>query len=88
MRPDAVIDQVGVAMDDPHLAIIDAERLGADLRHRGLEALAERGAAGDQFDRAAAVDRDLGIVGRAAPALLQEDGDAGADRLAGARVGA
>src|ERR1700683_732826 len=83
MRPDAVLDQVGLAMNDAHAAIVDAEGLGADLRHDGLETLAERGAAGDQLHRAGAVDRDLGIVGRAAPAFLQEDGDARAYRLAG-----
>ena len=80
--------QVGLAVNDPHAAVIDAERLGADLRHGGLEALAERGAAGDQLDRAGAVDRNLGIVGRPAPALLQKDRDPGPDRLARARGGA
>ena len=37
MRADAVIDQVGLAVDHAHALVVDAERLGADLRHRGLE---------------------------------------------------
>ena len=59
MRADAVIDAVGLAVDDAHAPVVDAERLGADLRHGGLETLAERGAAGDQLDRAAAVSTEI-----------------------------
>ena len=36
--------------------VVDAERFGANLRHRGLEALPQRRAAGDQFDRAGRID--------------------------------
>ena len=38
-------------------AIIDAERVGANLRDHGLDALADRSRAGDDLDRAAGVDR-------------------------------
>ncbi len=64
-------------------SIVDADHLGGDLRHHGLEALAERGAAGDHLDGAGGVDRDPDAVGRPEPALLHEHGDAGADQLAG-----
>ena len=82
MRADAVVDQVGLAVDHAHALVVDAERLGANLRHRRLEALPQRRAAGDQFHRAVGIDLDLGVVARAAAALLHEDRDAGADQFA------
>ena len=69
-------------MDDADTAIIGAERLGADLRHDGLEALADRGAAGDDFDMAGRIDEDLGAVRRAEPAFLEKHRKPGADQLA------
>ena len=39
--------------------VIDAEHVGGDLRHHGLEALADRGAAGDDLDRARGVDLEI-----------------------------
>ena len=48
--PMPILDPVGAAVHDPHAAIIDAERLGADLRDHGLEALSDRSAAGDDLD--------------------------------------
>ena len=71
-----------MAVDHPHAPVIDAERLGADLRHRRLEPLAERRAAGYHLDVAVGVDGDPRPVGGAAPALLDEHADAGADQLA------
>ena len=53
MRADAVLDAVGLAVGDADAPVVDAQHLGADLRHHGLEALAERRAAGDELDRAA-----------------------------------
>ena len=41
-RADAALDAVGLAVDDAHLPVIDAERIGADLREHGLDALADR----------------------------------------------
>ena len=65
------------------LPVVDAERVGADLRHHGLEALAERGAAGDHLDHAGGVDLDAHAVGGPEPALLDEHRKTGADQLAG-----
>ncbi len=83
MRADAELDAVGLAVGDAHAPVVDAQHLGADLRHHGLEALAERGAAGDELDHARGVDLDPHAVGRAEPALLDEHRKAGADHLAG-----
>ena len=83
MRADAVGDAVGLAVGHAHAPVVDAQNLGADLRHHGLEALAERGAAGDELDRARAIDLDPHAVGRPEPALLDEHRKAGTDRLAG-----
>ena len=68
---------------DPHPAIIDAQSVGADLRHDRLKALPERGSAGDDLDDACLVDRNPDRIARAETALLDKNGDAGADRLAG-----
>ena len=59
VRADAEGDAVGLAVDHAALLVIDAERVGGNLRHHGLEALAERGAAGHDFDRAGRVDRNF-----------------------------
>ncbi len=83
MRADAVGNAVGLAVHDADAPIIDAKRLGADLRHRRLEALADRGAAGDDLDGAAGVDRNPRAVGRSAAAFFDEQCDAGAYCFAG-----
>ena len=83
MRADAVGDAVGLAVHDPHAAVIDAERIGADLRHRRGEALPDIGAAGDQLDRAGGIDADARAVGGAEPALVDKHADPGADQFAG-----
>ena len=88
VRADAVLDAVGLAEHDPHPAVIDPERLGADLRHHRVDALPDRRAAGHQLDRAGRIDADPGAVERAEPALLDEHRDAGADQLAGVAAAA
>jgi hypothetical protein len=50
VRADAVLDAVGLAVDDAHLLHVGAEHLGGDLRHHGLKALPDRSAAGDDLD--------------------------------------
>ena len=83
MRADAIGDAVGLAVDHAAMLVIDAERIGGDLRHHGLETLAERGAAGDDLDHARCVDGNFHAVGRTKPALFDEHGDADADQFAG-----
>src|SRR6185437_2057216 len=80
---DAVIDAIGLAVDDADAAVIDAERFRRDLRHHRLEALAERGAAGHELDIALGIDAHARAVRGAAAAFLEKDGDAAADCLAG-----
>ena len=52
MGTDAKRDPVGLPVDDAYAAVVDAERLRADLRDHGLEPLSDRRAAGDDLDRA------------------------------------
>ena len=82
MRADAERDAVGLPVNHAAAPVIDAERVGGDLRHDGLKALAERGAAGDDLDHARRIDRYVHAVGRAEPAFLDEHRDADADQLA------
>ena len=49
----AFVDAVGLAVHDLDAGVVDAERLGGDLRDHGFHALADRGDAGDDFDGAA-----------------------------------
>ena len=51
-------DPVRLPMGNTDFPVIDPERVGADLRHHGLHALADRSGAGDDLDRAVAVHRD------------------------------
>src|SRR5271166_3958397 len=83
MRPDTVLDPVGLPVNDPHPAVVDTQRVGRDLRHHRLETLPDRGAAGDDFDSAGSVDRDRDPVEGTQTALLDKDGETGPDRLAG-----
>ena len=78
---DAILDAVGLSRHDPHLAVVHADRAGADLRHRRGEALADRRAAGHQLDRAGAVDGDARAVEWSKPAFLDKDGDARPDQF-------
>ena len=69
-------------------AVIDAERIGADLRHRGLEALPDRGAAGDQLDRARRIDRRCcALSDGPSPLFSTKMRKAGADQFAARRGG-
>ena len=79
----ASVDAVGLPVHDADGAVIDAERIGADLRHRRLHALAERGDAGDHFDGAVGGNFDAHGVEGAEAAFLHEHGHAGADVFAG-----
>src|SRR6516162_11347628 len=83
MRADPVLDPVGMPVHDPHPAIIDAQRIGSDLRHHGLKALSDRRAAGHDFDSTLMVDRDRDPIGRTETALLDKDRETGANRFAG-----
>ena len=51
-RAHAFVDAVGLPVHDLDAGIVDAERLGADLRHHRLDALADRGDAGNHLDGA------------------------------------
>ncbi len=62
--------------------VVDAERVGADLRHHGLDPLPDRSGAGDHLDQAGAVDRQPHAVERSEPALLDEDRQPRADAFA------
>jgi hypothetical protein len=83
VRADAETNALGLPMHDAHTAVVDAERLGTDLRHRGLEALTDRGAAGHHFHVAPLVHRDECIVRRTLAALLKKQCYAGAHNVAG-----
>ena len=83
MGPKAEFDAIGSPVNDTDLAIIDAERLGTNLSHDGLEALADGCAAGDDLDVAGDVDVDLGPVERSEPALLDEEAEPRADEFPG-----
>ena len=82
----ALVDAVGLAVDDAHADVIDAKRVGADLRHRRLHALADRGDAGNHLDGAVVCDLDAHGVERAEPAFLHEHRKAGADCFAAPRA--
>jgi hypothetical protein len=72
MGADAERNAVGLAMNDAAAPVVDAKRVGGNLRHHGLESLAERGAPGQDLDRAGGIDRNSHAVGRTEPALLDE----------------
>ena len=74
---------IGPSVDDGHTAVVDAQRIAANLRHHRLEPLPERGASGHDFDLPRMVDRNSDPIGRAEPAFLNENGNACPDRLAG-----
>src|SRR5262252_2375316 len=83
MGADTVWDAVSLPRDDPYTAVVDAERVGTDLRHGRREALADRRAASHQLDSAAAVDADTRPVQRSKPAFLDKDGEPRPDQFAG-----
>ena len=75
---------VGAAVHDPHGSVVHAERIGANLCHHRLDALAERSRAGHHFHHARAIDRHPHAVERPEPALLHEKRKARANALADA----
>src|ERR1700722_19710626 len=82
MRANAESDAVGLAVDNAAALIIDTERIGGDLRHDGLKALAERGAASDDLNHPGLVDEILPTIGRTEPALSHKHRAADADKSA------
>src|SRR5437870_9801964 len=83
MRADAILDPIGLSIDDPYAAIIDTERVGADLGHCGRKPLPDIGAAGHQLDRACGVDTDARAVDWAEPAFVDKNADPGPHQFAG-----
>ena len=81
-RAHAVLDAVSLAVDDADAAVIDAKRLGADLRDHRFNALTDRGGAADDFHRAVGIDADFDLIERTEPALLDKHRDAGAHQFA------
>src|SRR5262249_56389205 len=77
-------DAVGSAVHDPHTPIIDAERIGADLRHYRFDALAERSRPGHDLDHTRSVDRYPHAVEWPEPALLDKEGKSRPDAFAAA----
>ncbi len=75
VRPDPLRDAIGLTMHHANIAVIDAQSFGANLRHRGLEALAQRRTAGDELDLAGGIDACLCAVGGTASTFLQKKGD-------------
>jgi len=61
-------------VNDANLPVVDAKRVGADLRYRCFDALSDRCGAGDDFDRAAGVDGNVNAIEWAKAALLDKDG--------------
>src|SRR4051812_32188231 len=83
MRADAIGDAISLTVGDTYAPVVDSQHLGADLRHHGLEALAERRAAGDELDRARGVDLDPHAIRGAQATLLHEHRKPGADGFSG-----
>ena len=81
--PHAIGDLVGLAVHDPDAPIVDAQRIGANLRDHGLDALPDRGRAGDDLDSARCIDRDPHPVERTEAAFFDEHAKPDTDRFAG-----
>ncbi len=82
MRADAERDAIGLAVNDAAAPVIDAERVGGNLRHHRLKPLPERRAAGDDIDHAGRIDGNSHAVGRAEPALLDKHRKPDPDKFA------
>ena len=82
MGADAESSAIGLAMDHTNPAIVDAERLRANLRHDRFEALPDGGAASDQLDVAVGVDRGPRSIRWSASAFVEEDTQSNPDELA------
>ena len=62
MGADSVIDPVRLTMNNANTAIVSPKVFGGNLRHRGFKTLADRGAAGNDFNKAFIVDENLGAI--------------------------
>ncbi len=81
-RTHAIGDAIGLAVHDADAAVVDAERIGANLRDHRLDPLPDRGGAGDNLDGARRIDRDPNAVERTEAALLHEHRETDSDRFA------
>src|SRR6185295_11932840 len=72
-------DTVGAAVLDPHAPVVDAERIRADLRHHGLDALAEGCRTGHDLDETRRTNVHPHAVERTEAALLDEEAEARPD---------
>src|SRR5262249_54308388 len=70
------------AVDNTDPAIVELQRICANLRDHRLEALAERCPSGNDFDDAVMVDRNLHAIARPEAALLDKYRKSGSHRLA------
>ncbi len=78
----AFADAVGLTVNDAHTCVVHTKRVGANLRHRRLHTLPERGDAGDHLDRAIICHLDAHGIEWAEAAFLHEDGNASANLFA------
>ena len=69
-------------MGHAHAPVVDAQRVGGDLREHGLHALPQRRRAGDHVERTVRGHAYAGDIDGAQAALFQEEGEADADRFA------
>ena len=74
---------IRLAVDDAHAPVIDAERIGADLRHHGLDALPNRRRPGNHLHGPGLVNAEVNALGRPKTALFHEHREPGADCFAG-----
>src|SRR5437016_14574509 len=82
MSADTIGDAVGLTMNDRDAAIIDAESLGADLRHYGLEPLPQGRPARHELDRTRNIHAEAHAVLGTQPGLFDEIGQARAHQFA------
>src|SRR5271166_1814919 len=82
MGADAVRDAVSLAVNDTNFFVVHTDGVRTDLRHHRLKALADRRAAGNEFDCAIGVDAGARPISGTAAAFIEEDGHAEADGFA------
>ena len=85
---DAVLDAIRLPRHHLHPPVVGPQRIGADLRHRGGETLADRRTASHQLDRAGGIDGDPGAVHWSKPAFLDEDRESAPYQFAGGAAAA
>ena len=62
MGTNAVINPVGLAVDDANATIVSAEVFGSNLGHRGFKTLADRRTTGNDLNKPFIIDKDFGAV--------------------------